>query len=134
MEADDGFLRAAGGRRAPVGPTTMTRRIATMAGLIAAIAATLATVGIAYATADRTMKLTVAAGQKASATEPMPTHVRALAATVNGKDATYERVTACLAYVYGRGVVARLNACARSWQLDVTNASRRSATVRVTVR
>jgi hypothetical protein len=112
----------------------MTRLIARIAGLIATIAAMLATAGSAHATLERTMRLTVAPGQKSSASQAMPTHVRALAATVNGRDATYERVTRCLAYVYGRGVVARLNACARSWKLDVTNASQRPATVRVTVR
>lgn len=81
-----------------------------------------------------TMRVGVGAGRTAKLTQRMPAKVSALSVTINGRDATYERAASCVAYAYGPGIVARLNACHARWTLSVANASTRAATVRVSVR
>lgn len=80
-----------------------------------------------------TITAVVAPFGHAEAQRPIP-RVLALAATVSGSEATYERITPCIAYVYGYGVVGKLNACGRVWKLSVTNTSRHKRTVKILVR
>ena len=85
------------------------------------------------AEAIATLALAVAPGSSAETVKVMPRGNVNLAVTIGGRDGFYERTTPCTAYVYGRGIVGKLNTCRKAWTLRLTNTGEQRRTVKVWV-